>query len=404
MNKPTLRDFFKAFFNIWLTGYGWPAVLWQMKNVFVHQKNRISEDDFMESLSISQILPWAIGVNLSGYLWFRFFSVAWAILMVLAYILPPFILMMILSYLYFRFGEVSFVKSVMHWLGALVVALIFNAIFQLWWWVFKKITLKSYKLFAIMIFSFIVTFFFKEINIIFVILGSWLLAFLLYYFTWEFGNIKEDKQEKKEDTKIEKHIKSDLQSKKKKYSWIIVVWVVFLWILLYPATRDIFYHFFLIWSFAFWWGFTAIPIIQHQIVDVLQRLPLQQFRDGIALGQITPWSFLISASFIWYKVYGVLWATVATLWIFSPPIILITALSKIHTKIKELLIFRVVTKWFMAWFIWILVSTLIYFWQNSLIDYKTWLIFLWGFLWMRFLKKGTIRAILLTITISFFIF
>lgn len=406
MNTPKLRDFFKAFFHIWLTWYGWPAVLWQMKNTFVHKKNWISEKDFMEALSISQILPWATWVTLSWYLWFRFFGILWAILMSFAYIFPPFVLIIILSYFYFQFWTLSFVKSIMQWLWALVVALIFNAIFQLWWGVFKKISIKDYKWFIIIIFAFLTAFFFKQINILFVIFGSWVLAFLLYYFTWEFETIKNDKQEIREEKSIETAIKKDLQSKRKNQNYyLFIILLLIIWgVLLFPTTRAIFYQFFLIGTFAFGWWFTTIPMIQNQIVNVLHWLPIEQFRDGIALGQITPGSFLISSSFIGYKVYGLMWAVVATLGIFSPPIILITALSKVHTKIKELRIFRIITKWFITWFLWILTSTLISFWESSLIDYKTWFIFVGVFVWVRFIKKDPIWAILATIIVSLFIF
>jgi chromate transport protein ChrA len=95
---------------------------------------------------------------------------------------------------------------------------------------------------------------------------------------------------------------------------------------------------------------------------------------------------------------------VACLGIFSPPIILITALSRVHTKIKALRSFRVVTKWFITGFLWILISTVISFGESSLINYKTWLIFLWVFVWVRFIKKDPIWAILATIIISLVIF
>jgi hypothetical protein len=54
--------------------------------------------------------------------------------------------------------------------------------------------------------------------------------------------------------------------------------------------------------------------------------------------------------------------------------------------------------------LWILASTVISFGESSLINYKTWLIFLWVFIWVRFIKKDPIWAILATIIISFFIF
>lgn len=401
-NKPTVRDFFKVFFNVWLTWYGWPAVLGQMKNILVHQKKWISENDFMEALSISQILPGGTGVTLSWYLWFHFFGILGAILMSFAYLFPPFVFMMILSYLYFSYGQLSFVQSIMKWLWALVVALIFNAIFQIGSGVFKKISVKDYKWFIIVIAAFIVAFFFKQINILFIIFGSWLLGFLLYYFTGEFEQTGNVPQEKKLETEMLK----EAYIKKKTKDWyrLIAIGILVGGIFIFPQTREIFYQFFLIWSFAFGGWFTTISMIQHQVVNVLHWLPINEFRDGIALGQITPGSSLISSSFIGYKIYGIIWAAVACLGIFSPPIILITALSRVHTKIKALRSFRVVTKWFITGFLWILISTVISFGESSLINYKTWLIFLWVFVWVRFIKKDPIWAILATIIISLFIF
>lgn len=397
MNTPKLWDFFKVFFYIGLTGYGWPAVLGQMKKILVHKNNWMTEKEFMEALSICQILPGATGVTLSWYLWFRFFWILWTVLMSFAYIFPPFVFIVLLSYYYLKFWDLTAVQAIMRWLWALVVALIFNAIFQIGWGVFKKISLKDYKWLIIVLFAFIVTFFFHQVNILLVILGSWILWFLMYYFTWEFEHIA--------DTSWQKITKTPYISKKiHDYYLIWLLMLLAIAILSVPMTRQIFSQFFIIWISAFGGWFTVIPIIQHQIVDVLHWLNLQEFRDGIALWQITPGSFLISAAFIGYKIDGLIGATVATLAIFSPSIILITSLSKIHTKIKEMRTFIVITKWFITWFLGILVSTVISFWKASLIDYKTWLICLLVFVWVRWLKKDPIWAILATIIVSFFIF
>jgi chromate transport protein ChrA len=65
---------------------------------------------------------------------------------------------------------------------------------------------------------------------------------------------------------------------------------------------------------------------------------------------------------------------------------------------------RIIMKWFLSWFLGIIASTVITFWKASLVDYKTWLIFILVFIWIRFLKQNSIWAILATIIVSLFIF
>ena len=73
-------------------------------------------------------------------------------------------------------------------------------------------------------------------------------------------------------------------------------------------------------------GFVMIPFIQREVVQHYGWLTQQQFVDAIALGQITPGPILISATFIGYKVQGLIGAVVATLAVFLPSF-LMTALA-----------------------------------------------------------------------------
>jgi chromate transporter len=91
----------------------------------------------------------------------------------------------------------------------------------------------------------------------------------------------------------------------------IVFWLV-------AGTWIIFATFFKIGLFAFGGGFTAIPLIQNVVVDGMHWLDLTAFRDGIALGQITPGPVFITATFIGYKVKGIIGAIMATIGIFTP--------------------------------------------------------------------------------------
>jgi chromate transport protein ChrA len=75
---------------------------------------------------------------------------------------------------------------------------------------------------------------------------------------------------------------------------------------------------FKIGSVAFGNGSAIIPLIQYETVDAHGWMSLNQFADGVALGQVTPGPFLITATFIGYKLAGFWGGLLATFAIFSP--------------------------------------------------------------------------------------
>jgi chromate transporter len=52
---------------------------------------------------------------------------------------------------------------------------------------------------------------------------------------------------------------------------------------------------------AFGSGFTTIPLIQREVVDRSGWVITREFIDGIGLGQVTPGSIVITATFVGYK-------------------------------------------------------------------------------------------------------
>ena len=164
-----------------------------------------------------------------------------------------------------------------------------------------------------------------------------------------------------------------------------------------------FFHIFSIGTFAFGGGFTTIPLIKSIVVDGHQWLTLNQFRDGIAIGQITPGPVFITAAFIGYKVYGWLGALVATVAILLPCVLLIVIFGKIHEKIRDCKLVRVITKGFLGAFIGIIGAVAIQFAEKSLISWQTWLIFAISGLIVTIFKKDALWAIVATIVISLII-
>jgi chromate transporter len=334
-----------------------------------------------------------------GYIGFRHYKILGGILIPLAFILPATIAIIILSWAYFRFGDISFVKALFAGLGALVVALLVNAMLMLGKSVFKKITIKSWKSLVISLVTFIGVFFFK-INVIYLILIAGTLGFLFYYFTNEF----DDENVKKGEVLLKAPKVSFWKSISTKDWTALAVLIAILAVgLLVPPIRDLIISFVSIGIFAFGGGFTIVPLIQHQVVDIHSWLTVKQFIDGIALGQVTPGPVLITSTFVGYRVAGIIGALYSTLAIFLVPMVAMIALADIHAKIRDLKIVKVIVKGFLAGFIGLLLAVTLQFAIKSLISWQAWLIFALAILWIMVLKKNSIWAILATLALSLLI-
>ena len=398
MNKPSLIKFAKTVLYIGATGYGGPAILAQMKKRLVHENAWVDEEDFMNTLSLAQILPGATGVSLLGYLGYKLKGVWGWIIGAFLYILPAFLSTTILAQLYFTYHNLNIVQKLFAGLGALVVALLINAIFQLGKSVFGKADKRDYKGVIIALTSFLLAVF-THMNIVYVILLSGFLGFVFYYFTSEFEGLRENQSHISDSV-----IRGRILNKDIVYLLLsLTLATVLLWL-----TNSIYWSLFStfaqIGAIAFGGGFTTIPLIQHIVVDGHQWLSLTEFRDGIAIGQITPGPVFITAAFIGYKVIGWLGALVATIAIFLPSLLFMVILGKFHEQIKHQKVVRVVIKGFLAGFIGIVASVALQFGEKSLINWQTWVIFLMSLFVIIKLKKDVIWVILGTIAVSLLVF
>jgi chromate transporter len=400
VRKPTLFDLCKTTFYIGAVGYGGPAILALMKKTLVDRKEWISEKEFMNALSLAQILPGATGVSVMGYVGFKLHKLWGGILAPLSYILPATVAMTTLAWAYFRFGNVSFVKALFAGLGALVVGLLVNATWTLGRSVFKRLDARDIKGFVISLTTFVGIYFLK-INIIWLILVAGLLGFVLFYFTRELEGERAASGETllSEPDALEREPLSA-----KDFIPVIPVIAVFGLGLLLPSTRALLTTFLGIGALAFGGGFTSIPLIQHQVVDAHGWLTVKQFLDGIALGQITPGPVFITATFVGYHVAVIVGALFATLAIFTPSLTAMIALADVHARVQNLKIVKVVVKGFLSGFIGLLLAVTLQFAFKSLVSWQAWLIFLGAIVWIMVLKRDSVWAILTTIALSLLIF
>lgn len=99
------RALAKAFLRLGLTGFGGGiAVISQIRRLVVHQKRWMTEEEFLDAVSLAQSLPGANAANATTYVGLRLGGIRGAAVSVVSFIFPSFLMMIALtiahSYLY----------------------------------------------------------------------------------------------------------------------------------------------------------------------------------------------------------------------------------------------------------------------------------------------------------------
>lgn len=100
---------------------------------------------------------------------------------------------------------------------------------------------------------------------------------------------------------------------------------------------QLFLSFLQIGLFSIGGGYAAIPLIQSQTVDVHQWLTSDQFMDLATIAEMTPGPIAINgATFVGLKVAGFPGAVIATLGCILPSIIIVSLLSYVYSRYRQL--------------------------------------------------------------------
>lgn len=98
----------------------------------------------------------------------------------------------------------------------------------------------------------------------------------------------------------------------------------------------LFGKFFRIGLFTFGGGYAMLPFIQKEIVEKEDWATEEEIMDYFAVGQCTPGVIAVNtATFIGYKIKGVLGGIVATLGVISPSIIIISIIAHFLKQFAE---------------------------------------------------------------------
>src|SRR5947207_8232536 len=102
-----------------------------MHRDLVENRKWISEEEYKEGLALAQLAPGPLAAQLGIYLGYVHYGVLGATLTGLAFVLPSFVMVVVLGWLYALYGGLSWMQAVFYGVGASVIGIIANSAYKL---------------------------------------------------------------------------------------------------------------------------------------------------------------------------------------------------------------------------------------------------------------------------------
>jgi chromate transporter len=259
-----MRELLLYFLRLGTFGFGGPiALAGHMQHDLVETRRWISPQDYREGLALSQLSPGPLAAQLAMYLgWVRFGRIG-STLVAAAFILPSFVMVVILSALYLRYGGLPWMQAAFYGVGAAVIAIVARSA-----WKLAKTTVGNDRLLlAICIASALITAW-TETEYLPVFIGAGIVA---------------------------------LGARRLRRQTTVAAVAPFAWLLsgLHgPGQGELLrlaWYFTEAGAFVFGSGLAIVPFLHGGVVDRFHWLTERQFLDAVAVAMITPGPVVASA-------------------------------------------------------------------------------------------------------------
>ena len=379
------RTLAETFLQLGATGFGGGiAVIGQIRRVVVRERRWLSEEEFLDAVSLAQSLPGANAANAITYVGLKVGGLRGAVVSVSSFILPSFLMMIALTIAHGHLSERPDAKLIFQGFNAAVVGLIAATTARLG----QTAMQRQWHLELGVAAGFILIF--TDITVAEVVLLAGIICVFIQSFKGRVRqrlrkHLRKERQAEgrsavaeqqarqhaaemiahpdplTDDYKVEVSLppgKTEAEPPKERATGELskppaekpsnsgklfsLAPLVVLPLLAWPILKMLVdtWHlagiFLRVGTVTFGGGFVMIPQIETDVVDVHQWMSHQAFADGMAFGQITPGPVLITATFVGYKVAGMLGAVVATIAAFLPSFVMTviagTSLNRFRTN------------------------------------------------------------------------
>ncbi|MBP1225663.1 chromate transporter [Flavobacterium sp. 1355] len=310
--KYSLRSLVLYFLKLGTIGFGGPvALVGYMHKDLVEDRKWISEEEYREGLALAQLAPGPLAAQLGIYLGFVHYRILGATLVGFAFVLPSFIMVVLLGIVYKLYGGLSWIQAVFYGVGAAVIGIIALSSYKLTLKSIGKFNIESFKskwlLWLFFFLAVIITFLTEQEQVLLFIAAGILYMIVKAPPKWWNG---------------------------KTVNSIVLLQVAF-WNYESTTLTKIAIFFTKAGAFVFGSGLAIVPFLHSGVVVENQWLTEQQFLDSVAVAMITPGPVVITVGFIGYLVNGFLGALVAALATFLPCYIFTIAMAPSFKKIAQ---------------------------------------------------------------------
>lgn len=317
--RPTLLQIFLAFLGLGATAFGGPAMVAHVRAMAVQRRRWLTEADFRNGVALCQTIPGATAMQSCAYVGLRLRGVKGAAASFAGFGLPAFLLMAGLSELYMRYRGLTEVALAFATLRALVVALVAHAAVTM-----GRSYLKGWQDVAIVLVA--AAMFWFNVNPVFVVLGAAALGIAL-------------PRGEGSDQKAPSGAKESFPLRPILLIAGTAALGLFILFLVNRTLLDLSLLMLKVDLFAFGGGFSSIPLMLHEVVDVRHLMDHMTFMDGIALGQVTPGPIVITATFVGVITHGVLGGLIGTASIFLPSFLMLIVTAPFFSRLNSFPLF-----------------------------------------------------------------
>ena len=305
---------FLHFFKLGCTSFGGAAMVFNIRRLAVEQMKLLDGAAFEKGIAFCQIIPGATAMQTAAYCGLKARGQAGAFAAYLGFGLPAFIIMCTLSWAY---GHVAFPMDFFDGVRIAVIAIIFHAAFSL-----GKNSVSKVEDIALIVVG-LDLFIFKVHPLFSLVIAA------AYGLVFSF--------QKADQVSAALAGEEGISVRWKSLGILSLLAFTGLLVLLHfnPRAFDLAFAMVRVSVLSFGGGFATIPLLYQEIEEHLGLMPLYDFANGIALGQMTPGPLSIIAAFVGYVTQGLSGAVIATIYIFLPSYLMVIGFAGPYARLSR---------------------------------------------------------------------
>ena len=360
----SLEQLVLYFLKLGYAGFGGPvALVGYMHRDLVEKYKWISEEEYREGLALAQLAPGPLAAQLGIYLGFVHYGILGATLCGLAFVIPSFIMVVLIGIAYKIYGGLPWMQAVFYGVGAAVIGIIAMSSYKLTTKSVSKLNIdaikKNWLLWLFYLIAAAITIITQTEEIL-LFVGAGLLYMI---------------------------IKAPPQWMRKLSAANFILLDIGFWNFDTSTLVKIAIFFTKAGAFVFGSGLAIVPFLHGGVVTENHWLTEAQFVDAVAVAMITPGPVVITVGFIGYLVAGFPGAAVAALATFLPCYLFTVIPAPYFKKIAKNTSIKAFVDGITAAVIGALVGAVVIIAIRSIVDIPTALIAVASMLALIYVKK-----------------